>query len=153
MPYRKINDATRARIIADLISGNYETELELSVRHGCSPNSVGRIRKSLDPDLLLKFVNEKAQLDNSRRELDERINSIPFMVEQLLRSSLAAAAKIADQTQDAEWLSKQSASDLAELYNSLSNTAIKILAAIEMANERRALQARQVNPSADVKEM
>jgi len=42
---------------------------------------------------------------------------------------------------------------LAELYNSLSNTAIKILAAIEMANERRALQARQVNPPAGEKEM
>jgi hypothetical protein len=153
MPYRKINNVTRARIIAHILAGDYENDVELAVRYQCSPNTIGRIRKNIDPDLVLRFVNERAELDNARRELDERFNSIPYLVEQLLRSSLSAAAKIADQVHNDEWRNKQSAADLAELYNSLSNTAIKILAAIEAANERRALQARQVNPPAAEKEM
>jgi DNA anti-recombination protein RmuC len=146
MPYRKINDTTRARIIADLLSGNYQTDLELSTRYQCSPNTIGRIRKHLDPALLLAFVNEKAELDNARRELDELINSIPARVTQLLSSSLEAAAKIAEQVSNEEWRNKQSATELAELYDSLTNTAIKILAAVERANEKRALEAGRVGP-------
>ncbi|MDT7543619.1 MAG: hypothetical protein QOE33_3523 [Acidobacteriota bacterium] len=146
MPYRKINNVTRANIIADLFCGNFKTDVELAVRHDCSPKTIQRLRNTLDPDLLGKLDRERTELDLARRELDEKINSIPSLVEAHLRASLAGATKIAQQVNDDEWRGKQSAAELRGLYDSLSEIAIRIIAAIERANEKREEGAKQVTP-------
>lgn len=149
MPGKKhMSEATRARIIADVISGNYVEFHDLAARYQVSKSTITRIKNNIDPDLILRNETERLEIETARRGLEQERRSIPHRVTELLAASLEAATRIAEQVNNSEWLNKQSAEELATFYDSLTGTAIRIIRAIEEANMRREERAKLVGSTA-----
>jgi|ERR1041384_3740112 hypothetical protein len=141
MAYKKINNTTRALIIARLLTGVMPAII--SSETGVSEATISRLKRKIPDEVLLRFETERQSLEAERAELERKKNSIPNLIEQHLVASLIAAAKIMQQVHDPEWIAKQSAAELAVLYGVTSDKAFRILEAIERANEQRELLKAQ----------
>jgi transposase-like protein len=112
------SDEIRAAVLAALLAGQSVTEVARS--YNLDTGLVSRWRKSIPADHLQKVADEKRE-------------SLASLVEDHLRASLTAAAKVATKAHDESWLTRQSAESLAVFYGVLTDKAIRILEAAQRA--------------------
>lgn len=114
-----------AQVITCLVSGKTieETAKELDI----SPKWVERIRKELAPEFIAYFGEAKT-------------NEISGLIEQGLRAQLLAMTKIVEVTNDEVWLKAQRAPELATFFGVINDKTVRVLAAIERADERARLE-------------
>lgn len=115
----------RERATASVISlwASGATIEETCEKTGLSWTTVYRIRTELDPEFVQLFNKAKT-------------NEVAQLIEEGLKQSLKATINIVNVTEDEAWLKAQRAPELATLYGVVSDKTVRILAAIERANER-----------------
>ena len=145
MAYKKINETTRAIIVAHLFAGILPAQI--SEETGVSEATISRLKRKIPEEVLKRFESDRQNIETERAELESEKNSIPILIGKHLEASLKACAKIMDQAQDDEWRNRHSASELAAFYRVASDKAFRILEAIEQAHARREALESQNNPS------
>ena len=110
-----------AKVIACLACGKSikETSAELDI----SEDWVVRVRKELPEDFIASFTAAKT-------------NEISELIEQGLKAQLLAMIKMVEVTNDELWLKAQRAPELATFFGVVNDKTVRILAAIERADER-----------------
>lgn len=120
-------EALAAKVLTSWIAG--DTILETAEKLGVSDSTVWRIRNEC-PDELLQFV-EIAKAEK-----------ITALVEKNLEENLLAMNRIVKVTEDEAWIKAQRAPELATLYGVINDKTVRILAAIERANDRARMEQR-----------
>lgn len=115
---KRHDDSVRASALAALLEG--QGVCEVAKNYKLPESTVRDIKKSIDSE---KFAEVRAKKEESLAEL----------IETHLRNSLLAAANIANQTNNANWLEKQDAEKLGVFYGILTDKAVRILEAAESA--------------------
>jgi transposase len=111
-------DETRAAALAALLEGQGVSQVAKVYR--LPESTVRDLKKSIDSE---KFAEVRAKKEES----------LASLIENHLRQSLSAAANIANQTTNADWLAKQDAEKLGVFYGILTDKAVRILEAGEAA--------------------
>lgn len=112
------SDETRAAALAALLEG--QGVCEVAKKYKLPESTVRDIKKSINSE---KFAEVRAKKEES----------LAGLIENHLRQSLSAAANIANQTNNADWLIKQDAEKLGVFYGILTDKAVRILEAGEAA--------------------
>lgn len=102
---------------------------------GISHVTVNRIINNLPAEDRARFVQSKT-------------NEVSVLIQEHLTSSLKALIKIVKVTDDEDWLKLQRAPELATLFGVVSDKTVRLLAAIERANEWDRLGGQQALPEA-----
>jgi hypothetical protein len=125
---KRLTVEQRAKVIALLLQG--ESNGKTARLAGVSPSSVDAIKASGD----------FKQLQALKRESEPSINEL---VTAHLTTALEAANALARRIRDdKEWFARQSAYDIAMLYGTLSDKAIRIYAA-KLQSEKLELERRE----------
>jgi hypothetical protein len=95
---------------------------EVAKKYKLPTSTVRDLKKTIDSEEFAK-VREKKQ------------ESLALLIEGHLQASLAAAANIANQTGNADWLNKQDADKLGVFYGILTDKSVRILEAAENAQD------------------
>ena len=111
-------DHVRSSAIAALLEG--QGVADVARIWNLPPSTVRDLKKSLGSE---KFAEVRAKNEESLAEL----------IEGHLQASLKAAASIAAQAHNADWLNKQDADKLGVFYGILTDKAVRILEAAEAA--------------------
>ena len=135
MQGKRLTVEQRAKVIVLLLAG--ESHARTAKLAGVSVKSVERIKSS----------PEMAELVALKKESEPSINEL---VTAHLRTALEAANALARSIRDdKEWFARQSAYDVAMLYGTLSDKAIRIfdakLRSEKLELERRQLEAPETN--------
>jgi hypothetical protein len=110
-------------------------------------------------DIVEQANVSKATVDRVRAALPQeyldlleaaKTNEIAQLIEENLRETLASMIRITRITNNEAWLIAQRAPELATLYGVFSDKTVRVLAAIERANERDRYQRPQVSPSDEI---
>ena len=115
---QKHSDETRAAALAALLEGQGVTEVARIYK--LPKSTVQDIKRSIESE-------EFAQVRSKKQE------SLAGLIEDHLQASLKAAANIAKQTNNAEWLNKQDADKLGVFYGIVTDKSVRILEAAEAA--------------------
>lgn len=118
---QKHSDETRAAALAALLEGQGVSEVARVYKLPMS--TVRDIKKSISSE---EFAKVRAKKEDS----------LAGLIEEHLQASLAAAASIARQANNADWLNKQEADKLGVFYGIVTDKAIRILEAAEQAEPR-----------------
>lgn len=119
----------RDRVVAKIITCTCagmtieQTAAELDVPF----NFVVRVRKELSDEFVTQFGQAKS-------------SKITALIEEMLEAQLKAMIKMVGVTDDEVWLKNQRAPELATFFGVVNDKAIRILAAIERADERARFQ-------------
>jgi transposase len=140
MAYKKINDETRARVIAHLFTGMLPAQI--SEVTGVSEATISRLRRKIPEEVLNHLQIEREKLETERAEFERDRSSITTLIEKHLEASLKACVKIMEQVNDRDWINRQPADALALFYGVATDKAVRILAAMAAADERRSDAAR-----------
>jgi len=119
---KKHSDETRAAALAALLEGQGVSEV--AKKYKLPHSTVSRLKKQLPQ-------NELDEVGRKKRE------NISDLISTHLEESLKATARIARQTNDDEWLSKQPASELATFFGVITDKTVRILEAIENASTQK----------------
>jgi hypothetical protein len=115
------SDETRATVTAALLAG--QGVADVARVYKLPETTVRRIRDEIAPELLAE-VGEKKRA------------TIGALIEDHLRTSLESATMIARKAAENDaWLRQQTASDVAVLYGVMTDKAVRILEAIEPADD------------------
>lgn len=129
---RKHSNEVRGQVVADLLSGLGVTKV--ATKYSLDISVVSRIKSSLSDGELQEVATIKRL-------------SLAELIENLLRTSLGAATRLAEQCGDEEWRRKQNAADLAILYGVITDKSIKIVEAAENASLNQILpEEKNVTP-------
>lgn len=105
--------------MAALLEGQSVTAIAAAFK--LPKSTVSGIKRDMDPSDLAQIEPEK------RARLGD-------LIERHLTSSLEACEAIAEHATDGRWLAKQSASELAVLYGVMTDKAVRIIEATQMAH-------------------
>ncbi len=111
-----------AQVITALVGG--KTFKEISEEFGISEDWINRVKKKLSPEFVEYFASAKT-------------NEISSLIEQGLKAQLKALIKMVEVTEDDVWLKTQRAPELATFFGVVNDKTVRILAAIERADERQ----------------
>lgn len=115
---KPIPDGTKAAVIAALLEG--QAVSQVAATYKVSEASASRLRKAIPADRLKEVEIKKG------KDLAELIVAN-------LEASFEARKNILRQTENADWLNKQSAAELATLYGVAADKEFRVLEAIENA--------------------
>jgi hypothetical protein len=115
---KETSPEAKAEVIAALLAG--QGVRETARKYNISRSTVSRLRNSLSQQ-------ELGQIETEKRE------RISDLVESHLTESLKAAASLAKKVTNDAWFSKQNAADIGVLYGILTDKAVRILEAAELA--------------------
>lgn len=115
------SDEIRAAVMAALLAGQGVNQV--ASEYNLDPSIVSRWKKAIPERDLQQLAIVKQE-------------TIGDLVEMHLRTSLSACIKIANQTNDELWLSRQRADSLAVLFGVVSDKSIRLLEAGQRAQER-----------------
>lgn len=115
---KPIPDSTKAAVIAALLEG--QAVSQVAATYKVSEATASRLRKALPVEKLKEVETKKGQ-------------DLADLIATNLEVSFQARQNILRQTQNADWLSKQSASELATLYGVTADKDFRVLEAIENA--------------------
>lgn len=110
-----------AQVVTALVAG--KTFKEISTEFGISEDWINRVKKKLPPEFIEYFASAKT-------------NEISSLIEQGLKAQLKAMIKMVEVTEDDVWLKTQRAPELATFFGVVNDKTIRVLAAIERADER-----------------
>jgi hypothetical protein len=99
----KTSGETRARVVAALLSGAFDSDTQISIKIGISKSTVSRIRRSISRENLKQAETLKK----------ERIETL---IADHLESMLKAEIRINAVISGPEWIARQDAKSLAILY-------------------------------------
>lgn len=121
----------KAAAIADLMNG--EQPAIVAARYGFESATVRQWKSRLvTPDVTKNVtIIRQPSLELQQYELGE-------LVKMNLRAKLIATQRIAEYATTSEWLDKQNASDVAELFEVLDRAAVTILDRLAAARHERA---------------
>lgn len=119
-----------AQVITCLVAGKTieDTAAELDI----SITWVRRVKDELPEDFVAYFAQAKS-------------NEISSLIEQGLRAQLLAMIKIVEVTNDELWLKAQRAPELATFFGVINDKTIRVLAAIERADERARIERESLS--------
>jgi transposase-like protein len=120
---KKHSDEIKATVIAALLTGQGVNEV--AREYNLDRSIVSRWKKGIPEGELQQLATHKKE-------------NIGELVENHLRASLIACAKVAEQTNNERWLSRQSGDSLAVFYGVLSDKSIRLLEAAQRAQEKQA---------------
>lgn len=138
VPGRETPIDAKAAAVAGLLVG--KTQLELAEELGLSQSTISRIDKSIP--------KEYREIIEDNKLVQYQVN-ITNLVQQNLEASLLATIEIANLAKNGEWLEKQNAKDVAALYSSISNQSIRVLGALERAEQQRQERIREERERSD----
>ncbi len=118
-----IPDEVKAAALADLATG--EQPAVVAKRYGIDPAKVRVWKQRHVTDLVTPGVAHGVALQYPA--VEERYLTLSDLIEQSLRAKLIAVRRLAEHVTDDAWLHKQTAADVAELFESLDRSAIGIL--------------------------
>lgn len=121
---RQTSPEVTAAVINCLLTGQFNTDVEIAHHIGISPNTVGRIKKLMPIDL-------KTLVDNTN-DRGARIDTLVF---EFLEEGFESLKRISRLTNNNEWLQKQTAVELATLYGIKADRNIKLLQVIDQATK------------------
>lgn len=124
-----------AQVITALVSG--KTFKEISAEFGISEEWINRVKKKLPQEFIEYFVSAKT-------------NEISNLIEQGLRDQLEGMSNLVAVTRKEHWVEAQRAPEIATLFGVLSDKTIRILAAIERANERDRIEREVLQSTREV---
>lgn len=116
---KRIDDATRAQVIAALLAG--QGVMEVAAAYKIPQSSVSRFKKLIP----------KQQLDEVGCKKGE---NIAYLISKNLEESFQAISNIQKITENNEWLVKQPAAELATFVGVTADKVFRVLEAIENAN-------------------
>ncbi len=115
---KKHSDEVRSEALAALLAGQGVPEVAKAYK--LPESTVRDLKNSLSTE---EFAEVRAKKEES----------LASLIEGHLAASLSAAANIANQTQNADWLNKQDADKLGVFYGIITDKAVRILEAGENA--------------------
>ncbi len=121
-----ITDDIKAAAIADLQAG--EQPAVVAQRYGIKRDTVKQWKQRMSPPVspsLSPPVSPSPPIRNL--SLEEKQLTIAELVIRNLEAKLTATQRIAEYVQRGEWIDKQNAADVAELFGVLDKSAIGIL--------------------------
>ena len=118
---KRHSDELRAAVTAALLAGQGVNEV--AARYQLDSGLVSRWKAKLPASELQQVAAKKGE-------------HLAELIENHLRASLNAAITIANQANDPKWRAGQPASDLAVFYGVLTDKAIRILDAAQLAGEQ-----------------
>ncbi len=113
------SDETRSEALAALLAGQGVTEV--ATKYKLPTSTVQDIKNSIDSEEFAKVRTKKQE-------------ELANLIEGHLEASLRAAANIANQTANADWLNKQDADKLGVFFGIITDKSVRILEAAESAN-------------------
>ena len=114
---RKHSDQVRSEALAALLAGQNITEV--AAKYKLPKSTVMDIKRHIDSEDFAQVRIKKAE-------------QLAALIEGHLQASLEAAANIAKQAKNAEWLNKQDADKLGVFYGILTDKSVRILEAAEV---------------------
>ncbi len=114
----RIPDNTRAAVVAALLEGQAVTKVADDYK--IDKGTVSRLKKTIPADKLQEVAIKKGE-------------HIAELISANLEKSFLAIGNILKQTENADWLTKQNASDLATLLGVTSDKVFRVLEAIQNA--------------------
>ena len=114
---KKHSEEVRSEALAALLAG--QNVPEIAKKYKLPESTVRDLRNSIESE---KFAEVRA------KKQEELAN----LIEGHLQASLEAAANIAKQAKNAEWLNKQDADKLGVFYGILTDKSVRILEAAEV---------------------
>lgn len=115
---KRISDEKRAAVLAALLEGQAVTKVAEDYK--IDKGTVSRLKKKIPAEKLQEVATKKGE-------------AIADLIAETLEASFQARKNILKQTEDAAWLNKQSASELATLYGVTADKEFRVLEAIENA--------------------
>jgi transposase len=115
---KKTTDEKKAGVISALLAG--QGVQEVAKAYQLPESTVRDLKSSLTSEQFAEVRAKKAEM-------------LAGLIEGHLNTSLEAATNIARQTNNADWLDKQSAEDLGVFYGILTDKSVRILEAAEQA--------------------
>lgn len=115
-----------AQIVGYYMSGEFSNAAEIAEHVGVAKKTVLKYQKYIPKDLVL-FKDSKKDTDATARVEDLLIG--------FLSTSLESLQRINAVTNDEEWIKRQTAVELATLYGTKADRVLKILSAIQAAND------------------
>jgi transposase-like protein len=115
------SDETKSAALAALLEGQGVSEV--AKRYKLPKQTVSDLKASLGSE---QFGQVRTKKEEALAEL----------IETHLRNSLNAASNIANLTNNADWLTKQDAEKIGVFYGILTDKAVRILEAAEIANSQ-----------------
>ena len=120
---KKTDGDTKSAALAALLEG--QDVVAVATAYKLPESTVRDLRKTLTTEQFAEIRAKKAE-------------SLALLIEGHLHRSLEAAANIAAQTKNVEWLNKQSADELGVFYGILTDKSVRILEAAENAQSQPA---------------
>lgn len=116
-------DEVKAAIISALLSGQFQTDKEAAKAIGVHPGVVSKYKKLIPAEYLEQVLADKK-------------DAIGEKIMEFLESALEGLKSIDQKlAMNEEWLLRQNAAEIATFYGVKADKVIKILEAIERANE------------------
>lgn len=118
---KPLADEKKAVVLSALLIGQGVNEI--SAKYNIPKATVSRLKKVIPTAELERIGTQKA-------------DRLAELISNNLEASFEARGNILKQTQDAQWLSRQSASELATLYGVAADKEFRVLEAIENARQQ-----------------
>lgn len=122
-----VSDEVKAAALADLATG--EQPAVVARRYGLNRQTVKgwktKVVEELQP--VVEPDNRLQRQPIVYPAVEERYLTLAELVEQSLRAKLIAVQRLAEHATNDEWLQRQTAADVAELFESLDRSAVGIL--------------------------
>src|SRR5580765_2054807 len=123
---KQVPDEVKAAALADLATG--EQPVIVAKRYRLNPATVRKWKERLDlPDVTQDVTQSVTPVVTRHPALEERYLTLAELIEQSLRAKLIAVQRLAEHATNDDWLHKQTAADVAELFESLDRSATGIL--------------------------
>ena len=116
---KRVPDEVRAQVLAALLEGQAVTKVADTYK--IDKATVSRLKKTIPADKLQEVATKKGE-------------HIAELISANLENSFHAIGNILNQTKNAEWLTRQNASDLATLLGVTSDKVFRVLEAIQNAH-------------------
>ncbi len=118
---KPIGDDKKAVVLAALLAGQGVNEI--SSTYNIPKSTVSRLKATIPKEQLEQVGTQKAE-------------NLADLIAKNLEASFQARANILKQTENADWLNKQSAAELATLYGVAADKEFRVLEAIQNAQSQ-----------------
>lgn len=127
MARQNVPDEVKAAALADLATG--EQPADVAKRYKLNRQTVKAWKQRLTEDMqpVVQPDMQPAVRPVRSPAVEERYLTLANLIEQSLRAKLIAVQRLAEHATNDEWLHKQTAADVAELFESLDRSATGIL--------------------------
>ena len=129
MPRTTVPPEIKAKAIADLLSG--DQPVDVANRYGLRSGTVRMLKQRLVTDVVTDSVTpavtKPARAVIHRPQVEAQQMALGALVMDNLRAKLIATQRIAEYVTTPTWIDKQTAADVAELFETIDRATVAIL--------------------------